>query len=129
MNLFIKPFTGFGHAERRGDNGQPTDATLPIGMAAFMCLACFACIYLSSKSWVVRLGVWWAELLVYALIPVSVAFVILYRSRWHLEMVRSARTSCLILFSFLILGGDLLFLGIAVALFCIFVGVGRVGPG
>ena len=102
---------------------------MPVGMASLVGLTSLALVYLSSKPLVVRLGVWWAEFLVYALIPVAVTFTVLYRSRWHLEMVRSARTGCLILLSCLILCGDLFFLGILIALFCIFVGLSRVGPG
>jgi hypothetical protein len=130
MKHLLKPFARlFRDPDRQEPDNQPTDAKLPVGAAAFVCLACVAFVSLSGRFWVARLGGRWTEFLVYALIPVSITFIILYRSCWHLDMARPVRVGCLMLFSFLILGGDMLFFGIMVALFCIFVGISRVGPG
>ncbi|MGA9452409.1 MAG: hypothetical protein WBW41_13820 [Verrucomicrobiia bacterium] len=108
---------------------QPSEFQLPIGVASFACLVCFAFIYLVARPAVLLLEVWWAEWLAYALIPVSVAFIILYRSCWHPEMVRAARTSCLVLLSCIIFCSDLVFIGILIATLCVFVGLGRGEPG
>jgi len=107
------------------ENDQPAEVRLPVGMAAIACIVCFAFVFGATKSAVVRLGVWWVELLIYALIPIAVSFVILYRSHWHLEMARVARTSRLILLSCLIFCSEFLFFALLITAMCIFVGLGR----
>ncbi len=80
--------------------------------ASFVSLIIFYC---AAKPAVSQLQGWWVELLVYAIIPISVAFIILYRSCWHREITGAARTCSLLLISCMILGGDLIAIG---ALLC-----------
>jgi hypothetical protein len=54
------------------------------------------------------LEVRWIEWLVYAIIPISVTFIILYRSCWNPEIKGVTQTCSLLLLSCIILG-DVLF--------------------
>jgi uncharacterized membrane protein YgdD (TMEM256/DUF423 family) len=101
-------------------NDQPAEFQSPIGVASFACFVCLAVIYRLAHPVVVRLGIWWEELLVYALIPVAVTFVILYRSHWHREIARAARASWLVLLSCVIFCGDLLLIGLLIAMLFVF---------
>ena len=101
-------------------NDQPAEFQSPIGAASFACLVCLAFIYWLTRPAVMRLGIWWEELVVYALVPVSVTFVILYRSQWHRELARAARASWLVLLSCVIFCSDLLIIGLFIALLFVF---------
>ena len=59
-------------------------------------------------------------MLVYALLPLSVTFIILYRSCWHQELSKAKRAMSSLLISCVILGGVLLVSGVMfyVTLFC-----------
>ncbi len=63
-----------------------------------------------------RLGVWWAKGLVYAIIPVTVTFVILYRSGWRRETPGRARIGSLLLLACVIFGGVMLAVCVMVSL-------------
>lgn len=97
-------------------------------IAWFACLACSAYLYCVVSPAVELLGVWWAELLVYTLIPIALTFTILHGSDIHREMTRAVRASYLFLVSCLIFGGTFLFVGALVFCACAFPGVGRTGP-
>ena|ERR1039457_5281358 len=108
------------------ENEQTTEVQSPLrrdiviaSIASLVSLIIFFC---AARPAVSKLQDWWAELLVYALIPISVAFVILYRSCWHREITGAARTCSLLLISCMILGGDLIAVGavlcLAVSLIC-----------
>jgi hypothetical protein len=108
------------------DDKQKTEAEPPYGSAIVACIASWLFVHLVAYPFVERLGVWWAELLIYALISISVTFVILYRSCWHRELVGAVRTlslvamSSLIFVCFLVLGG-----GFLLVLFAVFHGITR----
>lgn len=110
------------------DHDQPAEVPSPIGIAALSCLACFGLIYWAAKPLVGRLEVFWVEFLAYALPALAVTFVILYRSGWHREMARMARTGYFVWVSSLILGSDLLLIGTIIAILSMCAGIGRVGP-
>jgi len=73
----------------------PAEVKLPVGVAALACCVGFALVYWTARPVTALVHAWWAKLLVYSLPPLAVTFVILYRSNWHREMARAARTSCL----------------------------------
>lgn len=98
-------------------------------IAAVACFASSLGFYLISRREVAQLQVWWAELLVYAVVPVAVTFVVLYRSDWHREITGAARTCSLLLLSGAILGGEMI---LAVVMFCVaavFICAGLFGVG
>lgn len=106
------------------ENEQPSEVQSPLQRAVVMAsLACFislAFVYGVARPAVELLGIPWVEGLVYALIPVAVTFVILYRSCWHREIMGAARTCSVLLFSCIILAGVLMAMGflLYIALFC-----------
>ena len=95
---------------------QPPETQSPFTASAIVSLVAFAFIYWLDSEVVSALRLWWAELLVYALVPMLLSFIILYRSSWHQEMTRAGRTTLLALLSCLILPGVLIATGIAFAL-------------
>jgi hypothetical protein len=107
------------------DNEQTPEVQSPFQRAMVMAsIACFVSLiffYWVARPAVVRLEVRWAELLVYAIIPISVTFIILYRSCWHREITGAARTCSLLLLSCIILGGELIAIGFmfCMASFCL----------
>lgn len=104
---------------------QSAENQPPVGLASLACLACLAIIYLAARPFVVRLDVWWAEWLVYSLVPIAVTFVILYRSCWHRERAAVARTLSLFFFSCYIFGMDLLLIVATVVMASIYMGLAR----
>jgi hypothetical protein len=106
------------------DEEQPLEMQSPSQRVfAVASIACF--LSLIILDWVVSsvinlIAVPWVELLVYAILPISVTFTILYRSGWHREISAAKRTGSLFLLSCAILGGVLVASGITfcVALFC-----------
>jgi hypothetical protein len=105
-----------------------------ITIAAVACFASSLGFYLISRHEVSQLQVWWAELLVYAAVPIAVTFIVLYRSDWHREITGAARTCSLLLLSGVILGGEMIVavvtLGVAVMFICAgLFGVGAVSGG
>jgi hypothetical protein len=95
---------------------QPPETQSPFKASAFVSLLSFAFIFWLDGEVVSLLRVWWAELLVYALVPILLSFIILYRSSWHQEMAQGGRTALLAVLSCLILPGALIATGIALAL-------------
>ena len=110
---------------------QPSETQPPFGAAYLAGLASLVFVYFVSKDVIARLQVWWAELLVYALISVPVIFVILYRSNWHREWTGAVRTLSLIGISCVVFGSVLLSLGVlAIVGFAFVLGLHHdVGPG
>jgi hypothetical protein len=98
------------------NNNQTQEVQSPLQLANIIAsLTCFASLlgsYWFEKPLVEMLDDPWAEFLVYATIPISVTFIILYRSCWHPEIIGLARTSSLLLLSCLILVGVILAIGI-----------------
>ncbi len=69
-------------------------------------------VYWATRRVVERLQNGWVQLLVYAFVPMTIAFVILYRSDWHPEITGAARTCLLILLCGIIFIGVLIACGI-----------------
>ena len=97
------------------DDNEQTSVQSPseqaIVIASICCYVSLIFFYWVAKRVVVRLEVRWIELLVYAIIPITVTFIILYRSCWHREITGAARTCSLLLLSCVILGGELIAIG------------------
>jgi hypothetical protein len=107
------------------DNEQSPEVQSPIQRdfitASIACFASLIFIYWVASPAVKLLEVRWIELLVYSSIPISVTFIILYRSCWHREITGAARTFCLLLLSGIIFGGEVIATGIifCIAMFCL----------
>ena len=97
-------------------------------IASCACLACSAYLFWVISPALDSLGAWWAELLVYTLLPIALTFTILHGSDFHREMAEAARTPFLFLISCLIFGGTFFFMVVLVFCACAFPGVGRTGP-
>jgi hypothetical protein len=97
---------------------QPPVVDSPFGIAIFACIVSSIFIYWVARPVVARLEVWWADLLVYSLVPITAAFFILYRSCWHQEMAIAKRMLYLILLSCTIFGGALIFMGVILFALC-----------
>ncbi len=87
-----------------------------MAVAAVASLVSLIFFYWFTRRTVSQLQDWWMELLAYAILPIAVAFVILYRSGWHREITGLARTCFLLLVSCAILVGDLI---AVVVVFCV----------
>jgi len=89
-------------------------------IASIACFVSLLVFYSVARPAVELLEVFWEELLAYAVIPIAVTFIILYRSCWHREIVGAARTGCLLLVSSGILAGVLFAIGVMLSLlwFC-----------
>jgi hypothetical protein len=94
------------------DHEQTEVRQQAIGIAGFACLICFLAVYLAARPLVLWLSVWWAGVPIYSVVPIGVAFVILYRSAWHEELPRVTRILSMILSSCIIFAADLLMIGI-----------------
>jgi hypothetical protein len=92
-----------------------------IVIASIACFVSLIFFYWVARPAVELLEVRWVELLVYAIIPISVTFIILYRSSWHREIIGAARTCSLLLLSCIFLGGELIAIGfmLCIAWFCL----------
>jgi hypothetical protein len=105
--------------DRLNHNDRPTQAQSPIGAAWAAALFSFIVIYWLDGQVVSSLRVWWEQLLVYGMVPMLLAFIILYRSCWHREFTNAARNPLLVLMSFFIFGGVLITVGLAMGLICV----------
>lgn len=113
----MKRFAQF--LDRLNESHQPLEAQSPIATSAIACLLSFVFIYWLDGPQVSSLRLWWAELFVYAAIPIILAFIILTRSAWHHELARIVRLPLLALMSCAIFGGVLLATGLALGLLCL----------
>jgi hypothetical protein len=77
-------------------------------LASFACFVSLAFCYWAARPVVDSIEVPWIEFLAYALVPMAVTFMILYRSGWHREIFGAKRTCSLLLLSFTILSGVIL---------------------
>jgi hypothetical protein len=89
-----------------------------VSLGCFISLTGF---YWITRPLVLRLQIWWAELLIYSIVPISVTFILLYRSCWHSELLGWARTSCVLALSCIILAIELIIIGIIICIiiFCV----------
>ena len=94
---------------------QPAEVQSPAQragiIAALACLGCMVSLFSIGRPVVEWFRVWWAELLIYTLLPIALTFAILLGSCIHREMRKVARALFLLLFSLLIWGGVCLALG------------------
>jgi hypothetical protein len=108
--ITLNPFDVMNENDQISEVPHPLQRVIAVALLA--CSISSVAIYWVANREVSQLQVWWAELLAYAIVPVAVTFVVLYRSGWHREITGAARTGSLLLFSCLILGGELLAMGI-----------------
>lgn len=87
-------------------------------VASIACFVSLLFLYCLARPAVSQFHVWWV---VYAIIPISVTYLVLYGSGWHREIAGAARACSALRLSCFILGGELLAVGIVlcVAVFCI----------
>lgn len=109
-------------------NGQ-MDEKMPLFLTAGLaCLFCVPVIYLATRPvvWLLH-AQWLAWVLVglFILVPLSVTFIILYRSGWHEERPRFRRIISIIFSSCVIFGVDLLAVGVVLAAACLLSGLVR----
>lgn len=111
-------------------NNEPMDKNVPpFFMAGLACLLCLPVMYLATRPLLWLLHERWTEWLLLTLFiagPLTVTFIILYRSTWHQEFTRARRVLSMILSSCIIYGVDLLLLGFVITLGCVIFGLGRV---
>jgi hypothetical protein len=117
------------------DNKQTPEVQSPsqraIVIASIACFISLTIIYWVARPAVELLHVRWAEWLVYAIISISVTFIILYRSCWHPEITGATRTCSLLLLSCIILVGVFIAIGVMLCmiLFCVGAVSNGSGPG
>jgi hypothetical protein len=92
-----------------------------IVIASLGCFISLAAFYWITRPLVLRLQVWWAELLIYSIVPILVTFTLLYRSCWHGELSGWARTCCVLALCCITLTIELIIIGImlCIAVFCV----------
>ena len=90
MTYRMKRFEALLH--RLNHDDRPPEAQSPVQASAWVELFSFLVIFWLTRHVVSSFRLWWAELLVYAFVPVLLAFVVLYRSAWHREFRTATRT-------------------------------------
>ena len=110
MKRFATFLDWLNHSHRSPESESPVIASAVVSFFSF------AFIYWLDSREVSSLGVWWAETLIYAFIPILLAFIVLYRSSWHQEMRHAARAVLMAFLSCLIFPGALIAAGIALLL-------------
>ncbi len=107
MHHIPKPFTlGCDRRPATHSDDRASAVKSPIGFSAWVCLLCLGLTYWAARP-LVGLLEGRAILLVYAVLPVSVTFVSLYRGGWHREIAGVPRTLALIFLSAIIFVGVL----------------------
>jgi hypothetical protein len=92
----------------------------PLAVALFACLVCSVFIWWAAGPVLSLLDIWSDELLVSALIPILITFIILYRSYWHPKITGAPRTSLLFLLSGIIFCFSLFVIGFLLVVGCVF---------
>jgi hypothetical protein len=89
--------------------------------ASIVCFISSILFYLDARPAVSQIQGWWVELPVYATVPISVTFFILYHSSWHPENTGAARTCSLLMLSCIILVGEIIAVGVMffIAVLCV----------
>src|ERR1700733_8075012 len=115
------------------DDNEIVDGKVPPFLAAgVVCLLCLPIIFLGTRPliWLLHArGAVWPLFTLWTLVPVSAAFVVLYRSAWHREWSRSRRVYSMIFSSCVIFGVDLLVAVMLLATGCLIAGLTRVMGG
>ena len=102
------------------DPEEPSPLQRVFATASIVCFASLMIFYWVARPVIELLEVRWIECMVYSTIPITVTFIILYRSCWHQEIIGAARTCALLLLSGVVLGGVVSVMGIMllVLMFC-----------
>lgn len=106
--------------------------TSPLLIAGLACFLSLPVVYLTTRpvTWLSNAPwVAWLQLGVFAIAPVTVAFMVLYRCAWHDDRPRTRRILSTILSSCMIFGIVLLLLGALAIVCCVLVGTSRVMGG
>jgi hypothetical protein len=101
-------------------------------MVVIASLACFFTLmflYCAARPAASPFHIWWIELPACTFIPVAVAYLVLYRSGWRREIAGAARACSVLRLSCLILGGELLAVGILLCIAVLGVCMAQVGLG
>ena len=113
-------------------NGHTDENKPPILIAGLACLFSLPIIYFATRPliWVVH-AAWmqWLFALLFTLLPMSMAFTVLYRSVWHREWHGLKRILSLILMSGMIFCAALFIIAVMLGIGCLNTGMNRVGPG
>ena len=119
------PLASPGDVPAGNENERTSKLQFPfqrvIVIASLACFVSLMFLYCAARPAVSPLHVWWVELLACAIIPISVTYMVLYRSCWHREIAGITRACSVLRLSCFILGGELLAVGIllCIAVFCI----------
>lgn len=113
--------------EERQIPEEPHPVRRVVSIAASVCFATAIGFYFLAGREVSQLQVWWAELLVYAIVPTAVTFIVLYRSGWHREITGAARTGSVFLLSCAILGSEMVAVVLMFVLAVLFICAGAFG--
>jgi hypothetical protein len=114
MNYRMKRFEVFLH--RLNHDDRPPEEQSPVQASAWVELVSFLVVYWLTRDVISSFRLWWAELLAYAIVPILLAFIILYRSAWHQEWRAATRTIWAGLFSCVLFAGVLLAIGLVAVL-------------
>ena len=113
-------------------NEQMDENVPPLLAAGLACLACVPIIYIATRP-IVRLthipGMQWLLLGLFTIVPVFVAFIVLYWSAWHEERPKFKRIFSAAISACAIFGVDLFAVGALVTVGCLIVGLLRVVGG
>lgn len=114
------------------DNETMDGKAPPFLIAGLACLLCLPIIYLATRPliWLLQARwVVWPLFTLWTFVPVSAAFMVLYRSAWHREWPRNRRIFSMIFSSCVIFGVDLLVVIMLLAVGCLIAGLTRVMGG
>jgi hypothetical protein len=109
-------------------NDSSGESPPPTVLAGLVGLVSLPAVHLALAPFATFLDIrWvgWLHLLLLAAVPMTVAFIILYRSSWHREFSKARRIVCLSASACLIYGIDLLTLALLVIVACLVVGLTR----
>jgi|HubBroStandDraft_4_1064222.scaffolds.fasta_scaffold137249_2 hypothetical protein len=107
MKRFATLLDWLNHNEWPLETQPPVQASVIASLLSFLFILCV------DERVVSLLGIWWAEFLVYAFVPLLLAFVILYRGSWHRELSAPVRAFLSAALSGVIFVGVLIALGVA----------------
>ncbi len=94
-------------------------------VATLVCLGCQVCLFAFGSAALNRIPFYWAKMLVYTLVPLTLTFTILYGSCIHREMTKTIRVLFLLLNSFLIYLGAGVTLAVIAGLAFVYMPVSR----
>ncbi|HZI32478.1 MAG TPA: hypothetical protein VFF11_09050 [Candidatus Binatia bacterium] len=97
--------------------------------AFIACMLTLMLVYWAANRMVAQLGIWWAAGLLYAVLPITVTFILLHRSCWHRETAGVPRAFSVLLLSCAIFGGVMLAIGVVIVLALFFVVAVRICAG